>query len=105
MSLYDYESITNTLTTGAIIAIVVGSVCGLIFLIGIIICIVCIVKRSNRSRAVATQGMVLQQPQPYQYPQSWSNQYPPNMTSVANYPPSPYQPTAPPYAAPAQNYY
>lgn len=103
MSSSSFNAITNALSIGAIVAIVVGSVIGLAILIGSIIAIVCIVKHLNRSKSVGTRGMILQQPQPYPYPQSWSNQYPPTITSVANYPPE-YPPTAPPYTASSQIY-
>jgi hypothetical protein len=97
MSSSTYYSISNALSIGTIIAIVVGSVVGLAILIGSIIVIVCIVKHLNRSKTIGTRGMVLQQPQPYPYPQSLSTQYPPTITSVSNYPPA-----YPPYTS--QNY-
>lgn len=107
MSSSTFNSISNALTTGSIIAIVAGSVLGIAVLITIIIIIVCIVKQSNRRKIMTTQGMVFQQPQrypyPYPYPHSWSNQYPPNTMSVSNYPPV-IQPSAPPYIAPQPNY-
>jgi MFS superfamily sulfate permease-like transporter len=95
-----YYSVSNTLTTGAIIAIVVGSVVGLAILIGVIIAIVCVIKQINRSNNIRRQGMIVQPAPPY--PQSWPNQYPPNTTSIANYPPSapPYTASAPSYATP-----
>jgi hypothetical protein len=82
-----YNTISNALTTGTIIAIAVGSIGGLAVCIGIIIVIVCVVKHTNRRQA-ATRGMVIQPAQTYPYPQQWQNQYPPNTTSVANYPPN-----------------
>jgi hypothetical protein len=94
----NYNTISNALTTGSIIAIVIGSVLGLATLIGIIITIVCIVKAINRSNNVRSQGMILQPPQPY--PQSWPNQYPLNTMSVANYPPA-YTASAPNYVQPS----
>jgi hypothetical protein len=103
MSSSGYYTISNALSVGAIIAIVVGSIGALAVLIGIIIVIVCIVKHSNRRRNLATQGMILQPAQPYPYPQSWANQYPPNTTSVANYPPA-YPTLAAPYTAPTPDY-
>jgi hypothetical protein len=105
MSSSTFNSISNALATGTIIAIVVGSVLGIAVLITIIIIIICIVKQSNRRKIMATQGMVFRQPQPqpYPYPHSWSNQYPPNTMSVSNYPPV-IQPSAPPYIVPQPNY-
>jgi hypothetical protein len=97
MSSSTYNSINSAFSIGTIVAIVIGSIIGLIILIGTIVAIVCIVKCLNRSKSVTTQGMALQQPQTY--PNAWSNQYPPNMMSVANYPP-----TAPPYTTSSQNY-
>ncbi|CAF3266229.1 unnamed protein product [Rotaria sp. Silwood2] len=98
MSSSSLDTIGNVVTTGTIITIVVGSLVGLGLIITIIVIIVCITKYSNHSRNVTTEGMILQPPQLYPNLHSLSNQYPPNITSVANYPPS-YQPTAPPYTA------
>jgi len=103
MSSSNFYNIDNALSVGTIIAIVIGSVIGLAVLIGAIIAIVCIVKNLNRSKTIAAQGMVLQQSQSYPYSNSWSNQYPPNITSVSNYPPA-YAPSAPPYTTSLQNY-
>ena len=88
----NFDRISNVLSTGVIIAIVIGSIIGLALCIWTIIIIVCVIKRLNRPRYPATQGMVLQQP--YTYPHSWATQYPPDTTSVANYPSVP-----PPYTA------
>jgi hypothetical protein len=95
-----YNTINNALTIGTIISIVVGSVIGFVVLIGAIIFIICIIKHLNRSKNIGRQGRILQPAQTYPYPQSWSNQYPSNITSVANYPP-----TDPPYIASAPNYF
>jgi hypothetical protein len=98
-----FNTISNALSTGVIVAIVVGSVIGLVICIGTIIAIVCIIKHLNRPRNSVTRGMVLQQPYSYPHPHSWTNQYPPTTTSVANYPPL-YQTVSPPYIASAPNY-
>ncbi|UJR21728.1 hypothetical protein I4U23_024805 [Adineta vaga] len=103
MSSSNFDSISSALTTGTIIAIVIGSVCGLIVLIGIIVVIVCIVKHLNRPRHMATNGMVLQQPQSYSYPQTWPNQYQPNAFNMTNYP-TMYQTVSAPYTVPMPNY-
>lgn len=97
---YYYSVSNNALTTGAIIAIAVGSVVGLAILIGVIIAIVCVIKQINRSSNIRRQGMIVQPAPPY--PQSWPNQYPPNTMSIANYPPSapPYTASEPSYAKP-----
>ena len=95
----DFDSITNALSTGAIVAIVIGSLIGLAVFIAVIVIIICVIKHCNRPRYPATQGIILQ-PQPYPYPHSLINQYPPNITSVSNYPP-PYQSVPPPYTASA----
>ncbi|CAF0823301.1 unnamed protein product [Rotaria sordida] len=100
MSSSNYDTISKALSVGAIVAIVVGSVIGLIVLITCIIVIVCLIKYCNRPRYPIGQGAVLQYP--YQYPSNAPPQYPSNMTSVANYPP-PYQPVPPPYNAPASD--
>ncbi|CAF0991252.1 unnamed protein product [Rotaria sordida] len=100
MSSSNFNTISKVLTTGTIIAIVAGSITGLALLIATIVIIICIVKHLNRSRNVAAGGMILQPSQPYSYPSSWSYQYPPNMTSVANYPP-PYQSAVPSYTTAA----
>jgi ATP/ADP translocase len=88
------ETISNTYTTGAIIAIAVGAFIGLVIIIAVIIAIVCIIKHMKRSNNVRSQGMILQPTQPYQYP--------PNTMSVANYPmtTAPYTASAPNYAQP-----
>ncbi len=91
----DYDKLSNVISTGAIIAIVIGSITGLAICIGLIVILVCIMKHCNRRRS---PGMVLQQQQPY--PHSWTTQYPPSTTSVSNYPPG-YQPAPPPYTASA----
>ncbi|CAF1549297.1 unnamed protein product [Rotaria magnacalcarata] len=86
MSSSTFNKLGSALRTGTIIAIVVASISVIALIIGTIIVIVCIVKQSNRRRGIAAQGRVIQEPQPCAYPPSWSQQYPPNITSVANYP-------------------
>lgn len=92
-----FSSLGQAITTGTIIAIVIGSVSGLIILIGTIIIIVVIVKKTNRRRAMITQGMVLQPTPAYGYPAAFNQQYAPNMTGFANYP-NQYGINPPPYA-------
>ncbi len=86
----------DVIATGAIIAIVIGSITGFAICIGLIVIIVCILRHCNRTRS---PGMVLQQQQP-PYPHSWTTQYPPSTTSVSNYSPE-YQSAPPPYTASA----
>ncbi|CAF4082656.1 unnamed protein product, partial [Rotaria sp. Silwood1] len=90
----------KVLTAGNIIVIVVGTISGLALLIVVITMILCIVKHSNRSRNVTIREIILEKPQLYPNIHSWPNQYPSNLTSVANYPP-PNQSTVPPYTATA----
>jgi len=99
MSSNGYDSIANAVSTGSIIAIVIGTICGLAFCIGCIVVVICIIKHGNRRR-YPTQGMVLRQPQPQPYIHPWTTDYPPNTTSVSNYPPQ-YQSDPPPYTASA----
>jgi hypothetical protein len=101
MSSRDIDSLSNALSTGVIVAIVIGSIIGLALCIGSIIIIVCIIKHCNRPSRLGTQGMVLQQPN--SYPHSWTANYPPDITSVANYPPA-YPSLPPPYTASASDY-
>ncbi|CAF3001890.1 unnamed protein product [Rotaria socialis] len=86
MSSSTFNELNSALTTGTIVAAVIGSISVTALIIGTIIVIVCIIKHFNRRRGIATQGRVIQPPQPYAYPHSWSQQYPPNITSVENYP-------------------
>ncbi|CAF2505672.1 unnamed protein product [Rotaria sp. Silwood2] len=97
----NYDTLNNTLSVGAIVAIVVCSVIGLFICIICIIVVVCIIKFFNRPRYPIQQGVVLQHP--HQYPSNAPPQYPYNLTSVSNYPP-PYQTLPPPYNAPASDY-
>lgn len=99
MSSSSYYDIGNTLATGTIIAIAVGSVIGLVILITFIVIVVCIIKQSNTRRAMFAQRMMVQQAAVYPY----FNSYPPNTMNVANYS-SPFQPNAPPNTAPISNY-
>ena len=92
MSSRDFDSIQNTFSTGIIITIVVSSVFGLAFCIGVIIVIVCLIKYFNRPRSINNMHRIAQPI--YPYPHSWSTVYPPNVTSVSNYPSAP-----PPYSA------
>ncbi|CAF0829907.1 unnamed protein product [Rotaria sp. Silwood1] len=101
MSSNNYDTINKTLSVGAIVAIVVSSIIGLIICVTFIIVVVCIIKFCNRPRYPIHQGIVLQSP--YQYVSDASPQYPSNMTSVSNYPPS-YSTVPPPYNAPASDY-
>jgi len=100
MSSDNIDEFANKLSTGVIIAVVISSIVGLAICIGIIVLIVCIIKQCSRPSYPRHQGMVLQQPYSYPYPQSWTSQYPPNMTSVSNYPPA-YESVPPPYTASA----
>lgn len=92
-----FNNLSNALSTGVIVAIVIGSVIGLAVFIGVIVVIVCLIKHCNQPRYPGSQGMVLQQPNTY--PHSWATHYPPDTTSVANYPsgPPPYTASAPIY--------
>lgn len=92
------EDFADALSTGAIVAIVIGAIIALAVCIGFIVILVCIVNHCNRPKHPHPQGMALQQP--YSYSNTWSSQYPPNMTTVSNYPPS-YESAPPPYTAPA----
>lgn len=100
MPIDDYDDFANKLSTGVIIAIVISSIVGLAICIGTIVVIICIIKQCSRPRYPQHQGVILQQPYANPYPQSWTAQYPPNMTSVSNYPPS-YESVPPPYTASA----
>lgn len=94
----NYDTISNVLSTGTIVAIVIGAIIGLATCIGFIVIVICIIKNCNQRRDPRGQGIVLQPT--YPYPHSWTTQYPPNTTSVANYPPS-YESLPPPYTASA----
>ena len=95
MSISKSDSLVNVLTTGTIIAIVISVIIGLAICIGLAVILVCLIKHCSKSNVVAVEGVVLE---PYSYPQSWTTQYPPNLTSVSHYPP-PYQSLPPPYTA------
>jgi hypothetical protein len=104
----DFDALTNALSTGSIIAIVIGSIIGLVVCIGFIFIVIFIINHCNKPRYLTTQGMVLQQQ--YPYPHSWTADYPPSTTSISNYPPEttvdsnyppPYQSLPPPYTASA----
>lgn len=97
MSTNKYESLANALTTGTIIGIVISAIIGLAICIGLFILLVCLIKHCAKSSVIAVESAALE---PYPYPHSWTSQYPPNITSVSNYPP-PYQSLPPPYTATA----
>lgn len=100
MSAYDLQNVTDNISTGVIIAIVISSIVGLAICIGVITIIICIIRQCSRPRHPPHQGIILQQPYSHPHPQSWTTQYPPNITSVANYPPA-YESVPPPYTASA----
>jgi len=101
MAASDFETINHVLSIGTIIAIVIGSIFGALLCITFLVIVICIIKRCNRSRYSRRDDMILQES--YLYPPSWTNQYPPNLTSVANYPPA-YQAAPPPYTAAYSGY-
>ncbi len=93
------------LSTGVIVAVVVGSVIGFAICIVFFVILVALIKHRSRPRQPPSAlGMVPQQPYQYPYPHSWATQYPPNITSVSNDPP-PYNSVPPPYTAPAKSPY
>jgi hypothetical protein len=96
--LSDDDSISKFLSTGAIVAIVIGSIIGFAICIVFFVILVSLVRHCSQSRHSRTQGRVLQQQYQYPYPHSWATQYPPDITSVSNDPP-PYQSVPPPYTA------
>jgi len=97
MSTNNANSVVNAISTGAIIAIVIGTISAFAACIGCIVIVLCIIKRANR-QGYPTRGVILQPPQPY--PGPWTTNYPPNTTSVSNYPPQ-YPSDPPPYTASA----
>lgn len=101
MSSRDIDSVRNALSTGVIVAIVVGSVVGLAVCIGCIIVVLCLVKYANRSRSASRQQVALQPT--YPYPHSWATHYPPNTVSVVNHPDA-YPSMPPPYTSSASDY-
>ncbi|CAF1334017.1 unnamed protein product [Adineta steineri] len=103
MSSANFYDTNSRIATGAIIAIAVGSVVGLVILIATIVGIVCIIRHSNRSRNGASRGMTLQPSQPNQYPQVWPNQYQTNSVGITNYPLT-YPAGTVPYTASTMNY-
>lgn len=101
MSSSSFETINTALTTGTIIAIVVGSIFGLVLLIGTIVTIACIVRYLNRSKRESAHHASAQPvaPQPYSYPQAWSNAYSTGTVNTPHYP-TMYQTVSAPYTMP-----
>ncbi|CAF3076161.1 unnamed protein product [Rotaria socialis] len=94
MSTFDYESINKTITTGAIVALVVSTVFGFILCIGTIIIIVCLIKRCNQSSRSRVHEAVLHQPFHYSNYSLPQNSF--NTTSTTDHPPV-YLSAPPPY--------
>ncbi|CAF1062588.1 unnamed protein product [Adineta steineri] len=100
MTTPNLSTVNDFISSGAIVAIILGSIFGLALCVGTIIIIICIIKHRNQSRCPIIDQMSSQQT--YAYPHSWASLYPPETTSITNYP-SVYD-SPPPYVASTSDY-